>query len=225
MVVKDALEAARVAADIIARIVRDKPTAALLVATGNTPLPAYAELARRAENGEVDFSRVLAVQLDEYVGLEEDDPRSLWRWTRRSFVDPLGVTRTLRLVDVTTFDDDIAKVGGLDLAVLGLGPNGHLGFNEPPCDEHAKTREVDLTPESLVSNARYFDLPVPTRARTAGMTTILSAREKLLIVTGAHKRRILARTLDEVSSRDVPASWLRGEDTTVVADEEARPRD
>lgn len=212
------------AADFITAQVRANPTLSILVATGNTPMPTYTELARRVKAGEADFSRVTAVQLDEYLDVAGDDPRSLWGWMQRSFVQPLGITRTVRLEEPSEFEAALEALGGLDLAILGLGPNGHLGFNEPPSPPDAPTRRLTLTPESLVSNAAYWgDLAVPTGAITAGMNVILSARATLLLVSGAHKRSILRRTLAGPETAEVPASFLRRTPLTVIADEAAWP--
>ncbi|WP_229776011.1 glucosamine-6-phosphate deaminase [Deinococcus ruber] len=210
------------AADFIAAQVRAKPTLSILVATGNTPMPTYAELGRRAARGDIDFSRVTAVQLDEYLGLSDHDPRSLWGWMERSFVTPLGIRQSIRLADPAAFEADIAALGGIDLAILGLGPNGHLGFNEPPSPPTAPTRVLALTPASLESNRAYWgELSVPTHAITAGMNVILSARAVLLLVNGAHKRDILRRTLEGPETPDVPSSLLRRVPLTVIADEAA----
>jgi len=222
----DPQEVATLAADLIAEQVKAKPELTVLVATGSTPMLTYAELARRVQAGELDLSRVTAVQLDEYLGLSETDPRSLWNWMQRSFVEPLGITRTVRL-DATAadpraacadYDAQIAQLGGIDLAILGLGPNGHLGFNEPPSLPDAPTRVTDLTPESQASNRVYWNAEVPLQALTAGMNVILAARATLLLVTGAHKQDILGRVLHASSTPDVPASLLNGPEVTVVAD-------
>ena len=210
------------AADFVAAQVRLRPDLSILVATGNTPMPTYAELARRVQAGEADFSRVVAVQLDEYLGVPESDARSLWAWMNRSFVEPLGIGRTIRLNDPAQFEGEIRELGGLDLAILGLGPNGHLGFNEPPSPPDAPTRKLDLTPASLESNRVYWgDLPVPTQAVTAGMNVILAARQTLLLVSGAHKRTVLRAALEEPETPDLPASLLRRTALTVIADEAA----
>jgi glucosamine-6-phosphate deaminase len=210
---------AQAAADFISEQVRAKPDLSILVATGHTPMPTYAELARRVEAGEVDFSRVTAVQLDEYLGIDDDDPRSLWGWMRRSFVQPLGITRTIRLQNPHPFEAAIRNFGGLDLAILGLGPNGHLGFNEPPSAMDAPTRTLELMPASLESNRAYWgELTVPAGAITAGMNLILAARQTLLLVSGVHKRGILHATLEGPETPEVPASFLRRTALTVIAD-------
>lgn len=221
-VLPDPAKLAQSAADFICGRVQQNPELKVLVATGNTPMLTYAELARRATAGEVDFSRVTAFQLDEYADLAEGDPRSLWGWMERSFVRPLGITRVVRLTDPAIFEARVRELGGVDLAILGLGPNGHLGFNEPPSAANAPTRWLDLTPESLQSNQMYWEgQTVPTRAITAGMNVILAAREVLLLVTGEAKRDILHRALAGNPSPDLPASYLQHVNLTVLADEAA----
>jgi glucosamine-6-phosphate deaminase len=224
------------AADAVAATLQRKPDALLLLATGDTPMGAYDELAVRRERGELDTSQLRAAQLDEYVGLGEDDRRSLFGWMQRSFLEPLGIpaSRTIRLdagrepdVACRSYDAAVAAAGGFELAVLGLGPNGHLGFNEPPIERDAPTRLVPLTPESIRSNARYWgdEDDVPRYALTCGIASILDARQILLVVSGRHKREILSRTLSAPPSADVPASWLQqaSGDVVVLADRAACP--
>jgi glucosamine-6-phosphate deaminase len=230
VVVRDYEALSRAAADAIAATLSRKPDALMLLATGDTPMGAYRELAERRLRGELDTSQLRAAQLDEYAGLGADDRRSLYGWMERSFLDPLGVTaeRTIRLdallpsdVACREYDAAIAAAGGFELAVLGLGPNGHLGFNEPPSPRDAPTREVALAPESLVSNAVYWGDDVPRRAVTAGMDLIMEARAVLVIVSGSHKRAILERTLQGEPSPDCPASLLRLRGAVTVAADRA----
>lgn len=239
----------RAGADLVADVLRQKPDAALLLATGNTPLGLYGELAERATSGVLDSSRVRAIQLDEYVGVPEDDPRSLYGWLARAVLGPLRIPpeRVVRLHGMPEEELEAAcrrferevraprlaplgaglepmTAGGVDLAVLGLGPNGHLGFNEPPSAADAPTRRVTLSEASLASNATYWKGPVPREAVTAGMDVILSARRTLLLVSGAHKREILRRTVLGPVTPEVPASWLQTvAGVTVLADAEAWP--
>lgn len=212
--------AAAVAASQIAATVEARPGSLCLVATGATPTQTYAELARLRSEGSLDTSELRVAQLDEYVGLRDDDPRALWLWTNKIFIEPLAIStsRTIRLdpgsdpaANCAAFEERISAGGGIDLAILGLGPNGHLGFNEPPSDANARTRVVDLAPESITSNAAYWGgvERVPRRAVTAGMQLIMQAQQVILLVTGAHKRTILARSLFDEPSPQVPASLLR----------------
>jgi glucosamine-6-phosphate deaminase len=232
IVVADAAELATRAADEIASQLRAKPDLSLMAATGNTPMGAYAELAKRKSAATLETWGLRVAQLDEYLGVGDDDPRSLHRWLETSLTGPLGVTsdRLIRFdgnaadphADCAAFDAAVANWGGIDLTVLGLGPNGHLGFNEPPSSADALTRVITLTPASLISNAAYWGgLAVPHRAVTAGMKLILASKRVLLLVSGAHKREILRRTLTEPVTPDLPASLLRFATLTVIADQAA----
>lgn len=226
---------AQAAADEIASCLSARPGTLLLAATGHTPMDTYAELARRRATGTLDTSRLRVAQLDEYLGVPLADPRSLQAWTRRAVVEPLGIGED-RFIGLdamakpaeacAAYDQALADAGGADLALLGLGPNGHLGFNEPGSDAAAPTRRVALAPESIESNARYWGSTdaVPREALTAGMSVIMAARRVVLVVTGTRKQGVLRRLLDEPPSDDLPASWLRQHPwAMVLADREALP--
>jgi glucosamine-6-phosphate deaminase len=228
------VEVSRTVADLATETLGARGSAGFVAATGATPMLTYAELAARARDGSLDTSSLRAFQLDEYVGIHRTDRRSLTAWFDRSVVGPLGIDgeRAVRLDGLGDLAqacrryDDAVAARGLDLAILGLGPNGHLGFNEPPTGPGSSTRVVDLTPASVRSNARYWgsEADVPRRAITAGMAQLLSAGRVLLLVTGSHKRHILDAVLHGPVSDDVPASHLRGHpDAVVVADEAALP--
>ena len=226
----------RLAADLIAGVIAARPDAAVVVATGNTPMGAYAELARRREHGALDASRLRVFQLDEYLGVPADDRRSLRGWTARSFLRPLGVPER-NFVPLPGDAPDpaaacreyataVRATGSYDLGVLGLGPNGHLGFKQPLSDADAPTRVVDLTEGGLDGNAAYWGGrdQVPRRALTAGMDLLLAARQTLLVVSGEHKRAILARTVRGPATPDVPSSILqRAANAVVLADRAAWP--
>ncbi len=238
VVTEDYAALSRAAADLVADVVARIPDAAVIVATGETPMGLYRELVERRARGVLDASRLRVFQLDAYLGLGPDDDRSLYRWMRESFLDPLGIpaAHVTRLPGdaadpeavCRAYDRAVAQAGGIGLAILGLGPNGHLGFNEPPVEADAPTRVVTLTEESVESNARYWGGRdrVPPRALTAGMAVLLAARQTLLVASGARKRDILRRTLDGPVTPDVPASYLQHiPNVTVVADRAARESD
>ncbi|GLV55623.1 glucosamine-6-phosphate deaminase [Dictyobacter sp. S3.2.2.5] len=235
IVTDDHAEMSRTAAQLMAAQIQANPTTAAVVATGNTPQQAYQELARLVRQGQLDVSRLRPFQLDEYLHVPESDPRSLFSWSKRAFLDPLQLPleRLVRLrgdgadsADAcASYDREVEAAGGFDLAILGLGPNGHLGFNEPPSEPDAPTRQVALTPTSLASNASYWgELEVPTQALTCGMRHLLAARHVLLLVSGAHKRDILWQTINGPVTPAVPSSYLQQlPDAVVIADRAAWP--
>ena len=225
------------AADRIARLIREKPDAAIMVATGNSPQGTYARLAEMARAGAIDLSAVRLFQLDAYLGEDESgEAPGFYGWLRRDLLDPAGM-RPEQLTRVrgdaadpqetAMFEDAIARAGGLDLAILGLGNNGHVGFNEPPARGDSRTRVVDLSPETVAANAAYWapGVVVATRGVTAGIATIRDARELLMLVTGIEKAGILRRALEDGVSDDLPASHLCDHPGfRVLADREAASR-
>ena len=233
-VVENAEELGRIGADLVTEVVGARPAASIVAATGRTPMGLYAELAARRRSGVLDTTAISTVQLDEYLGLERDDRRSLFGWMRRSFLEPLGVsdTRVIRLPigddledRCAAFDRGLEARGPFDLAILGLGRNGHLGFNEPPSHPESSTRMVELSPSTIEANARYWgnDAAVPTRAVTLGMRHLLSARAIVLLVSGTSKRTIVHRALEGPVGPGVPASFLQdaANDVTVIVDRAA----
>lgn len=232
--VEDADQLNRMGADVVTQAIEATPTASVVAATGRTPIGLYAELGARHRAGLLDATSISVFQLDEYVGLADDDRRSLFGWMRRSFLEPLDVgdDRVVRLpldgdldAACATFDRALASRGGLDLAILGLGANGHLGFNEPPSGPEAPTRVVQLSPLTIEANARYWGdaADVPRSAVTMGLAQLLSARTIVLVVSGASKRAIVHEVLEGPIVPEVPASFLRktDADVTVIVDRAA----
>jgi glucosamine-6-phosphate deaminase len=223
----------RAAADLVTELVAADPTGSVVVPTGHTPIGLYRELARRRAEGTFDPSGIRVHQLDEYLEVEPEDRRSFLGWMTRDFAEPLGIPpeHVVRLPvgedlpkACAAYDRAVEDAGGFALAILGIGANGHLGFNEPPCDASAPTREVTLSPETIGSNARYWGGPehVPRRAITIGMAPLLRARTIVLLASGAQKRDIVHRALHGPVTPDVPASHLRlAEDVRVLLDREA----
>jgi glucosamine-6-phosphate deaminase len=225
--------AAVFAADIIERSIEERPGLSLLPATGTTPMPVYRLLGERHRQG-MRANGLHIFQLDDYVGVSGDDPRSLYGWMHRELLESLeiGPDRVTRLrgdapdLDgaCRAYDAAVEEAGGIDLALLGLGLDGHLGYNEPPSPADAPTRVVTLLPQSRATAASYWPPghTTPDRGITAGMTVILGSTAVILLVTGAHKREILRRVLNGPVGPEVPASFLRTMDNvTVVADGEA----
>ena len=228
----------RLAADAVTATVEENPGAALTLPTGETPKGMYEELVTRIADGRLDFSSVQFFCLDEYLGKTIDDEASLTGWLREVFLQPAQVpeanthfipsTATDPHQSAARYDRDIQDAGGFELAVVGIGPNGHVAFNEPGSPPDSRTRVVDLTDASREQNAAYYEgrQVIPAQAMTVGLSTILEARRIVLIVSGQSKADILRRALEGPITSDVPASYLRtaGERLTVLADADAAAR-
>jgi glucosamine-6-phosphate deaminase len=220
-----------VAAALATRI-GECPDLVVCLPTGDTPVPVYARLPAALAAAGVSAELATIVVLDDYLGLPPGHPARCALVLRRSVVERLvPPPASLIAVDVdapdpvaacTAFDAAVAAAGGLDLVVLGLGRNGHVGMNEPGSAPQAPTRVVELAPSTREAARGYGADPPPTHGVTLGMAGILAAREVWLLATGGEKAEILARTLDGPSSSDVPASLLRGHPRLhVIADDAA----
>ncbi len=233
----DPEQAARRAARMVALRVRNGPALVLALPTGNTPLPMYAELVRQQRERGLDFSRVAVFGLDEYVGIAPDDPRSLRACLWRHFLAQVNVqpdrcqgldgsARDLE-GECAAYEARIVAAGGLDLVVLGIGVDGHIGFNEPGSSLGSRTRIKTLTAETARANAGGFADPaqVPRLALTIGVGTILDARRCLLLATGSAKAAIIQRAVEGPVSAQITASALQlHPDARVVLDEAAAAR-
>lgn len=235
IVLDDYAQVSRMAADIVAETIRNQPGTAITLPTGGTPRGMYEELIARIRGGSLDFTRVQFFCLDDYLGKGMEDEASLTRWLRDVFLDPAGLTGdSIHFIPskvedpesaATRYEQEILDLGGLSLAVVGLGPNGHIGFNEPGSPVDSRARVVDLTQESRDQNAAYYDSAeeIPSQAMTLGLGTILDADRIVMIVTGAAKADILAATLNGPQTEAVPGSLMRraGSRLTVIADRAA----
>lgn len=237
VIVPDYAAMSRAAAEIVAETVKTKPGTAISVPTGSTPIGMFNELIAMVERGELSFDKTQLFCLDEYVGLTQDDPNSLTRWLYDNFLTAIRVpaanVHTLPSTEAdldaaaARYEAELAGAGGLELAVLGLGANGHIAYNEPGSAGDSRTRVLDLTEESIAQARAYFEgRTVPTRAITVGVGTLLDARNIVLIVSGAPKADVLYKTLRGPQTPDVPASFLQrvGDRLTVIADEAAATR-
>jgi len=217
-----AAHVARLVARLVVDRVRAKPDLVLGCATGRTMEAVYDELVAEHRAGRVDLGRVRTFNLDEYVGLPPDDPRSYHHYMRERLFDRVGLpperTRLPNGVapdlaaEARAYEHAIAEAGGIDLQLLGLGETGHIGFNEPLSALMSRTREKALTPTTRAQNAEMFGgdpAAVPRRALTMGVGTILEAREVLLVATGAAKAAILARATEGPITARISATALQ----------------
>jgi glucosamine-6-phosphate deaminase len=213
--------AAAAAAMAFADEIIKKPRAALGLATGSTPIPLYREFIRLNRAGMIDFSRVTTWNLDEYVGLAPDHPagyryfmnEQLFRHVNIDIKNthvPSGTADDLAR-EAAAYDAAIAASGGIDIQLLGIGHNGHIGFNEPGDVFTYETHVMELTQSTIDANARNFDAPgdVPQRAISMGVGAIMAARRIVLIATGAGKARAIAGMVNGPIDPGLPASILR----------------
>ena len=208
------------AADIVASKLREKPRAVFMVPTGTTPLGMYRGLVERHEREGLSFARATFFNLDEYLGLPRDHPASYHAYMREKFyglvdVDPGRVhvpdgAAPDPEAECRRYERAIRAAGGVDLCVLGIGRNGHIGFNEPGASFDSRTRVVRLAESTRRVNATDFEGErAPERAISVGMRTISDSREVLLLASGANKAEAVAAAVGGEVSEDVPASALR----------------
>lgn len=230
---RDYEELSRKAAAVIAAQVISKPRCVLGLATGSSPVGTYEWLVRWYNRGDLDFSEVTSVNLDEYVGLGPDAEQSYRRFMQENLFDfvnikpentfvPNGLAADLA-AECTEYDARIDRLGGIDLQLLGIGFDGHIGFNEPADTIETATHVVDLHGSTIKANARFFDseADVPRQAISMGMQGIMQARKLLLVANGAGKLAVLERALHGPVTPQLPASLLRlHPDVTVIYSEE-----
>lgn len=231
---KDYYDMSRKAANIISAQVIMKPNCVLGLATGSTPVGIYKQLIEWYNNGDLDFSRVKTANLDEYKGLTKDNVQSYYYFMRENLFRHINIneentnipdgTETDAIKEAARYEEAIKELGGIDLQLLGLGHNGHIGFNEPSDIFPKDTHIVDLQESTIEANKRFFNSidEVPRQAYTMGIGTIMSAKKILLVVSGADKAEILHDVIKGPVSPRIPASILQlHPDVIIVADEEA----
>lgn len=222
------------AAIIIAAQIIMKPNAVLGLATGGTPVGIYAQLVDWFNKKYIDFSEVTTINLDEYRGLSQDHEQSYWRYMHEKLFDHINVRPDcIHIPDGTdldakhacdSYDTLIQSVGGIDLQLLGIGRDGHIGFNEPGTTFELGTHCVDLTESTIEANQRFFSSKdeVPRQAYTIGIRTIMQAKKVLMVVNGADKAGIVKEAFFGSVTPRVPASILQMHpDFTLVGDQEA----
>ena len=231
---RDYEEMSKKAAEIIAAVVTLKPDAVLGLATGSSPVGLYKCLIKKYENGELDFSRITTANLDEYVGLSPDNEQSYRYFMNTNLFDHINIDKARTFVpdglekdaakETDRYEKLVQSLGQVDIQLLGLGPDGHIGFNEPAPQFAGATQCIELDPSTIEANKRFFSSAdeVPRYAYTMGVGTIMRAKKILIVVSGKSKAEILNKVVNGPVDPMVPASILQfHQDVTLVADEDA----
>lgn len=230
---KDYYHASRLAANIISAQIIMKPDCVLGLATGSTPIGTYEQLVRWYEKGDLDFTAVHSVNLDEYRGLSAQDEQSYRYFMNSHLFDHVNIDKKNTYVpDGTKEDADkacsdyeaiIRSLGGIDLQLLGLGHNGHIGFNEPGGAFEKETHCVKLSQSTIEANARFFHSAdqVPKEAYTMGIKSIMQAKKIVVIVCGESKRDIVKKAFFGAITPEVPASVLQLHNDVILVGDEA----
>lgn len=222
------------AARIVAGQLYLKPDSVLGLATGSTPLGMYQELVRVHREVGLDFSEAVTFNLDEYLGLSEENSQSYHYYMKHNFFKHINIRPENIFIpqgqpnsvaeECRFYDLKIKEKGGIDFQVLGIGINGHIGFNEPDIKFEATTHKVELDDETISANARFFKNieEVPRFAISMGIKTIMHARKVLLLASGENKAEVIYKALYEGITPTIPASILQlHQDVTVLVDEAA----
>ena len=231
VIIDSAENIAAMAAQQYVNLLKRKPNAILGGATGSTPLGLYAELVRLNKAGEISFKDASSFNLDEYVGLDGSHDQSYRYFMDHNLFDHIDIDKSRTRVpsgidtsDPAAYDKEIAAAGGVDLQLLGIGNNGHIGFNEPGTPFGSLTHIVELTESTREANKRFFASidEVPTHAVTMGVKTVMQARSIILMAIGSAKAPIMKEMLQGPVTEKVPASVLQlHPDVTVYMDYEA----
>ncbi len=234
-VVGDYREMSELGAKIVSETIQEKKNAVLGLATGSTPEGMYARLVEKYRRGDLDFKSVVTFNLDEYVGLAPDHPQSYHYYMKRNLfdhvnLDPVNISIPTSSSDETLeeacrqFDKKIEHAGGIDLQVLGIGVNGHIGFNEPAPYLKTATHLVELAEETIEANSRFFQSKeeVPRKAVTMGLGSMMAADKILLLANGKNKAPAVRDSFSGLVSTETPASLLQlHRKVTIVIDREA----
>jgi glucosamine-6-phosphate deaminase len=232
---RDNEEISRQAAQLVASAVRKKPGLTLGLATGGTMIGVYKHLVQFHKEGSLDFSRVVTFNLDEYLGLSATHPQSFQYFMQENFFRHVNVDpRNTHIPDGTirgnfeqycaSYEESIRKAGGIDLQILGIGRNGHIGFNEPTSSIGSRTRLKVLSQETMDDNSNFFapGEESPRCAITMGIGTILEAKKIILLATGAAKATAVAKSIEGPIASSVSASALQlHTEVTFIVDEQA----
>lgn len=234
IVTKNYDELSKVAANEMASVVKNNPKAILGLATGGSPIGMYKELIKMNKEGEIDFSNVTTVNLDEYVGLSGDHPQSYRYFMNENLFNHINIDKKNTYVpnglaknieeECKNYDNKIENLGGTDVQLLGIGNNGHIAFNEPDEDLVSGTHLTNLTQDTIQANARFFDSidEVPKTALTMGLGGIMKSKKIIVIASGESKAEAVKAMVNGKISTKMPASMLQmHRDVVVIVDEAA----
>jgi len=236
LVAKTADDAGKLAANEFQAAIAQKPACVIGLATGSTPLPLYRELIALEKAGKIDFSRVRSANLDEYVGLEPTHDQSYRKFMQDNLFDHISIKPENTIVPdglaedgdamCKAYEEKIEEWGGIDVQLLGIGHDGHIGFNEPGDHFPIMTHKEKLTAMTIDANKRFFASAddVPKYAFSMGIGTIMAAKKIVMVVTGADKKEILKKCFFGPVTPEVPGSILQfHQNVTVICDEAANP--
>lgn len=222
------------AAEITASQIRTKPHSVLGFATGSTPVGMYQKLVEMHKDGYLDFSKVKAFNLDEYYPIKKDSAQSYARFMYEKMFSKINIDLSNTYIpngetdnpeeECAKYDEIIKNSGGIDLQILGIGQNGHIGFNEPNVNLSSTTHIADLSESTIKANSRFFSScdEVPKKAITMGISTIMSARRILVLASGANKNCVVSALLKDKISTSIPATMLKMHaDVVLICDETA----
>jgi len=235
IVEKDYEELSRRASEILVKEIQDNHEIVLGLATGSTPKRMYELLIEEYKKGSIDFSEVQTFNLDEYIGLSEDNPKSYNYYMQENLFNHINIIpenthipngKAMNLESYCKeYEDSIKRAGGIDVQILGIGTDGHIGFNEPANELEAETCVVNLSESTIKANSRFFasDVMVPREAITMGVGSILKAKKIILLANGEKKRNVIKDLLEKpIISTHLPVSLLRlHPNVTIIVDEEA----
>ena len=222
------------ATDLVRSQIVLKPESGLGLATGSTPIGLYQRLCKLYEKGDIDFSEVTTFNLDEYYPISKDNSQSYYYFMNEQLFSHINVDKNRTFIPNGETDDPekeceayealIEEAGGIDLQILGIGQNGHIGFNEPDENLNTKTHLTGLTENTIDANSRFFEKKedVPTKALTMGIATILKSKKIIIMANGASKRAAVAELLNEDITTSTPATMLKVHpDVVLICDEDA----
>lgn len=234
IVAKDYNEMSKIAADIMAENIKNDPEIVLGLATGGTPVGLYKELIDMYKKGDLDFSRVTSINLDEYIGLSGEHNQSYRYFMNENLFNHVNIDKKNTFVpnglandpekECALYDERVEEMDGIDLQLLGLGGNGHIGFNEPNDVLNIGTHVTNLKEETIQANARFFDSieEVPCRAITMGLGGIMKAKKIIVVASGESKADAVAKLMSGNVTTEIPASMLQmHSDVVVIVDEAA----